>query len=173
VRKTILALALCTSLGMLAGCAIQNSNQNVSINQTAQGVEIQSSNSILFDTGKYDIKPDAAPFLDQVANLLKNRTQNNVLIDGYTDNVGDREFNQELSKTRALIVMKQLVDRGVQKTRIKAVGYGMSHPIADNSTEAGRQKNRRTNIIILGEKQENLGNDPLGNLLNSIQNLFH
>lgn len=171
--RKIIVLALCASFGLLGGCANQASNPSVSINQTARGVEIQSANSILFDSGKYDIKQGAAPFFDQVATLLKTRTHNNVLIEGYTDNVGDRAFNQELSEMRALMAMKQLVDRGVSKTRIKTVGYGMNHPVADNTTEDGRQQNRRTVILILGEKQANLGQDPLGDLMNNIKNLFH
>ncbi|MNG12636.1 Outer membrane porin F precursor [compost metagenome] len=91
-----------------------------------------------------------------------------MLIEGHTDGVGGRDFNQDLSELRALSVMKALVDRGVSKTRIKALGYGMSRPLADNATEAGRQMNRRTDIIILGERQENLGQDPFKGMIDSV-----
>lgn len=155
---------------LLSACAANTPKQDVSINQTSRGVEIRSSNSILFDTGKYEVRAGASAFLDQVSLLLKNKTRNNVLIEGYTDSVGSRELNQELSELRALSVMKALVDRGVSKTRIKAVGHGMNHPIADNGSEAGRRLNRRTEIIILGEKQENLGSSPLGNAFDSVVN---
>ena len=64
--------------------------------------------------------------------------------------------------------MKGLVDRGVAKNRIKAVGYGMSRPIADNGSAEGRRLNRRTDIIIVGERQENMGKDPLGDLVKSV-----
>ena len=72
-----------------------------------------------------------------------------------------------MSELRALSVMKELVNRGVAKNRIKAVGYGMNRPIASNATASGRQQNRRTEIIILGERKENIG-DPLGDLVNSV-----
>jgi len=169
LQKTLIALAC--SLSLLAGCATQQ-NDNYSVNQTSRGVEIQSSNTLLFDTGKADIKHDGYAFLDQVATLLQNRTRNNVIIEGYTDNVGGVAFNQDLSELRALSVMKALVDRNVPKQRIKAIGYGMARPVASNSTEEGRQLNRRTVILIVGEKTENLGSNPLGNLLHSLQHLF-
>lgn len=165
-------ISLCCALALLGGCATQPSNPGYSINQTNRGVEIQSSNTLLFDTGKADIKAQGYAFLDQIAVLLKSKTRNNVMIEGYTDNVGSVQFNQDLSELRALSVMKALVDRGVAKQRIQAVGYGMTHPVASNANEQGRQLNRRTVILILGEKRENLGNNPLGNLLQSIQNIF-
>ncbi|WP_051228981.1 OmpA family protein [Paludibacterium yongneupense] len=158
------------SIAVLSACAAPKSSQDVSISQTSRGVEIRSANSILFDTAKYEVKGSANAFLDQVSVLLKDKTRNNVLIEGYTDNVGSRELNQELSELRALSVMKALVDRGVSKNRIRAQGHGMSHPIADNGSEAGRRLNRRTEIIILGEKQENLGQSPLGNAFDSVVN---
>jgi outer membrane protein OmpA-like peptidoglycan-associated protein len=165
-------LAICFVMAFLAGCASQKQNQDISIDQTSRGVEILSSNSILFDSGKYQIKPDGLAFIQQVANLLKTKTKNDVLIEGYTDNVGSVELNQQLSELRALTVMKALVDNGIDKRRIKPRGFGMSNPIANNDTESGRQRNRRTDIIILGERKENLGNSPFDNILGSIKKLF-
>lgn len=175
--KTKLVLScLSLLLAILTGCAAPNPQNGVSINQTSRGVEIRSTDSILFDSGKYDIKPSGVAFLDRVAELLKTKTRNNVVIEGHTDNVGRNDFNQELSEMRALLVMKALIDRGVAKHRIKAVGFGIDRPIADNSTEEGRKLNRRTDIIILNEKKENLGNDPVGDLVQSVvdfsKNLF-
>ena len=69
-------------------------------------------------------------------------------------------------------MVKALVDRGVSKTRMKAIGYGASRPVADNGSEAGRRMNRRTDIIILGEKKENLSTDLLSDLKSRIKNLF-
>lgn len=161
-------MALCLAAAVVTGCALPKANQGVSVSQTTRGVEIRSSDSILFDSGQYEVKASARPFLDQVAGLLTSRTRSNVLIEGHTDSVGGRDFNQDLSELRALSVMKALVDRGVPKTRIKALGYGMSRPLADNATEAGRQMNRRTDIIILGERQENLGQDPFKGMIDSV-----
>ncbi|WP_293765133.1 OmpA family protein [uncultured Aquitalea sp.] len=160
------------ALALLAGCAAPQQQQGVSISQTSRGVEISSSDSILFDSGKYEINSGGGVFLDRVADLLKNKTRNSVIIEGHTDNVGRADYNQELSELRALSVAKALVDRGVSKTRMKAQGYGASRPVADNGSEAGRRRNRRTDIIILGEKKENLGNDPFADLVGKIKNLF-
>lgn len=167
---SLIRLVLCSlGIALLAACATPAGNGNdVNISQTSRGVEIRSSDSILFEPGKFEIKPGGAVFLDKVANLLNTRTRNNVIIEGHTDNTGSRQLNQDLSDVRALSVMKGLVDRGVAKNRIKAVGYGMSRPIADNGSAEGRRLNRRTDIIIVGEKQENMGKDPLGDLVKSV-----
>lgn len=166
-KTHVMALCLAAAVAVSA-CAVPQANQGVAVSQTARGVQIRSSDSILFDSGQYEVKASARPFLDQMASLLITRTRSNVLIEGHTDSVGGRDFNQDLSELRALSVMKALVDRGVPKTRIKAVGYGMSRPLADNATQAGRQANRRTDIILLGEKQENLGQDPFKGMVDSV-----
>lgn len=159
------------ALSLLAGCATPP-QPGVRVSQTARGVEISSTDSILFDTGKYEVNAGGSAFLERIADLLKNKTRSNVVIEGHTDNVGRNDYNQELSELRALSVVKALVDRGVSKTRMKAIGYGASRPVADNGSEAGRRMNRRTDIIILGEKKENLGTDLLSDLKSRIKNLF-
>ncbi len=150
----------------------QQENGDIRMTQTDRGVVIQSSDTILFDTGKADIKPTAAPFLDGVANILKTKSSSHVVIEGHTDNVGSVRLNQELSELRALTVMKALIDRGVAKERIKASGYGMSRPIASNNTLEGRQRNRRTDIILLGERQENLQKQQPDDFWTSLRKTF-
>jgi outer membrane protein OmpA-like peptidoglycan-associated protein len=71
-----------------------------------------------------------------------------VVVEGYTDNVGSAASNQKLSETRAKAVMQYLIDRGVDKKRLKSVGYGASKPVDDNKTEEGRAKNRRVELGI-------------------------
>lgn len=155
-------------------CAPQNRAQQdgISVTQSDRGVVIQSRDSILFDTGKADIKPSATAFLDQVASILTTKSMSGVLIEGHTDNVGSPKLNDALSELRALTVMKALVDRGVDKGRIKASGFGMSRPVADNNTEFGRQANRRTEIILLGEKKENLGENPFESFWRNLKTAF-
>lgn len=169
LKYLFLGLAL-----LLNACATASTKtqEDYSISQSDRGVVIQSRDSILFDTGKADIKPTATPFLDQVATLLKTKSSASVLIEGHTDSTGSPKLHQPLSELRALRVMKELVDRGVDKSRIKAEGFGMVRPIADNGTDAGRQMNRRTEIILLGEKKENLGENPFGNFMNSVKKIF-
>lgn len=169
LRIVLLALPL-----LLCACATagNNSQNAVSMSQTSRGVVIQSSDRILFDTGKADIKPTAKPFLDQVANILNTKSTSSVVIEGHTDNVGRAELNQALSELRALTVMEELVKRGVPNTRIKASGFGMTRPVAENDSENGRQLNRRTEIILLGEKEENLKGSGFDNFMNSMRGLF-
>lgn len=169
LRIILLALPL-----LLCACATtgQNSQDAVTMTQTSRGVVIQSSDRILFDTGKADIKPTATPFLDQVANILNTKSRSSVVIEGHTDNVGRAELNQALSELRALSVMEELINRRVDKARIKASGFGMTRPVASNDTEAGRQLNRRTDIILLGEKEENLKGSGFDNFMSSMRGLF-
>lgn len=173
--KTHILPVLLLLLSLLPACAPKNTAQQegISITQADRGVIIQSSDSILFDTGKAEIKSSAAPFLDQVATILTTKSSSSVLIEGHTDNVGSPKLNDALSELRALTVMKALVDRGVDKKRIKASGYGMNRPIADNGTEAGRQSNRRTEIVLLGEKKENLGDNPFEKFWRDLRGLFN
>lgn len=139
---------------MLGACTPKNTQQSVEVTQVEKGVQIRSSDTILFDTGKAEIKPSADTFLNEVAKILNTEDSCKVEIEGHTDNVGTPELNQELSELRALMVMKALVDRGVDKSRMKASGFGMTSPIADNTTDEGRKKNRRVDILLLGQKKE-------------------
>lgn len=100
-----------------------------------------------FDTGKAVLKPDAAPQLDQMAQLLKGNAGLNVEVGGHTDNVGDASANQKLSDARAQTVMQELVKRGIAANRLAARGYGHTVPIADNRLEDGRAKNRRVELV--------------------------
>ncbi len=101
---------------------------------------------IHFDTGKWDIKPDAYPALDEVMVVLENNPALRVEIEGHTDNVGSEAYNRKLSENRARAVMEYLVKKGAQTERLSSVGYGFSMPIAPNDTPAGRAKNRRVEL---------------------------
>lgn len=167
INKCVVITTLVLTLIGLTGCATTQQTDGITITQTTRGVEISSANSILFDTGKYELEPGGQKFLDRVANILLTKTKKNAIIEGHTDNVGGATFNQDLSELRALTVMKGLVDRGVPKARLKAVGYGVSRPVADNGSDNGRRLNRRTDIIIVGESANNIGN-PFMDFLNNL-----
>lgn len=141
-------------LSVVVGCAQKSGN--LSVNQTDRGVELSMVDSILFDSGKYELKPEAATVMDDVATILKDRSQKNILVEGHTDNVGSAQYNQKLSEQRAESVKQALANRGVPVARMTAVGYGMNRPIADNATPEGRQRNRRTQVILEGELKENV-----------------
>lgn len=128
----------------------------VKVVQTARGVQITSDERVLFETGKSDIRSEANVFIDKVATILKTRTKANVLVEGHTDNVGSAVFNQQLSERRASAVRDALIKQGVPVSRIQSQGLGLTKPVADNTTPEGRQTNRRTEIIVLGETEANV-----------------
>ena len=99
-----------------------------------------------FDTGKATLQADAAPQLDQIAQMLKAAPLK-LEIAGHTDNVGKPEDNQKLSEARAQTVRQELLKRGPAADRLTAKGYGQSSPIADNRAEEGRAKNRRVELV--------------------------
>ena len=105
-------------------------------------------NDISFDSGRYDIKPNLRPILDQFAQGLSQQPSTEVRIIGHTDNVGSDALNNALSVNRAQSARDYLVTRGVSASRIAIDGRGEREPIADNSTEAGRARNRRIDIFL-------------------------
>jgi OOP family OmpA-OmpF porin len=104
---------------------------------------------VQFDTAKADIKPVYDADLKRVADYLKKYPETTVAIEGNTDNVGGKKYNQKLSERRAESVKDYLVKKlGVDASKISSVGYGMSKPIADNKTAEGKQKNRRVDAVF-------------------------
>ncbi len=103
---------------------------------------------LLFDTGQATLQPASQEQLTNIAAILKAYPQVKIRIGGYTDNTGDPAANQRLSQERADNVMDQLVKLGIDPARVSAKGYGAENPIADNSTEEGRQKNRRISLRV-------------------------
>jgi len=106
-------------------------------------------NNVLFDFGKPTLRPESFTELNEIAEYMLLKNDERYEISGHTDNVGSEPENLKLSQARAEAVRTYLVSKGVPPSRITAKGYGSSIPVADNSTEEGRQKNRRTEIKIL------------------------
>jgi outer membrane protein OmpA-like peptidoglycan-associated protein len=111
--------------------------------------QIVTLEMILFDTGKATIRPRSYATVDQVMQVMRDRPGIHVRIEGHTDSVGSEAANQKLSQRRAESVRVYLVDHGVARERLEAVGYGETRPIATNATKEGRQQNRRTEFHIL------------------------
>jgi OOP family OmpA-OmpF porin len=103
---------------------------------------------LLFDTGQATLKPESQEQLSNVAAILKAYPKAKARVGGYTDNTGDAAANLKLSEARANNVVAELTKLGVDPSRLEAKGYGEEHPVADNSTEEGRQKNRRISLHI-------------------------
>jgi OOP family OmpA-OmpF porin len=119
---------------------------------------------IVFESGKAVLKPESEAGINQLKQYLDETPRVTKLrIEGHTDNVGSPEANELLSGQRALAIKAALVAKGIAKERLLAVGFGQSKPIADNATEEGKAKNRRTEFRIaeLGGKKY-LGLDPTG-----------
>jgi outer membrane protein OmpA-like peptidoglycan-associated protein len=119
------------------------------VTQTADNqLKLSIPNDISFDSGRYDIKPNLRPILDQFAQGLSQQTSTEVRIIGHTDNVGSDALNNTLSVNRAQSARDYLVARGVNSSRIGIDGRGEREPLADNATESGRARNRRIEIFL-------------------------
>jgi outer membrane protein OmpA-like peptidoglycan-associated protein len=117
---------------------------------SARGL-IVSMSDVLFDTGQYTLKPGAREKLAKVAGILLAYPGLNIEVDGYTDNVGGDAMNQTLSENRAGAVRNYLVEEGVTSNSVSAKGYGNSLPVASNDNAAGRQENRRVELVVSGD----------------------
>ena len=112
-------------------------------------VKVTFDSGILFKTNKFDLNANAKTDLAKFAQVLKNNTDCEVAIQGYTDNTGNDGINLPLSENRAKSVYNYLSSCGVQGSQVKSVqGLGSTNPVADNSTAAGRQANRRVEVYL-------------------------
>src|SRR3984885_4111891 len=116
-------------------------SQVLQTQETARGLIVNMSD-VLFDTAKYTLKPEAREKLAKVSGILLAYPNLKVQVEGYTDNVGGDAYNLTLSQQRGDAVRAYLVSQGVSADNITATGYGLSNPIADNATAAGRGQNR-------------------------------
>jgi outer membrane protein OmpA-like peptidoglycan-associated protein len=123
---------------------------NVEIKEAKPGSSFVMDN-IQYNTNSAELKSESKIFLESFAEYLKENTTTRIEIQGHTDNVGNAKDNDALSSNRAFSVKTMLEQLGVDGKRITAKGYGASKPIADNKTEAGRSKNRRTEFLILSK----------------------
>ena len=102
---------------------------------------------IYFDIGKWKVKPESYPVIDQFTGYMKDHPTLKVIIEGHTDNTGDDAKNMTLSDKRAQSVRDEFVKRGIDPSRMETKGYGETKPIADNNTKEGRTQNRRVTIV--------------------------
>jgi outer membrane protein OmpA-like peptidoglycan-associated protein len=126
----------------------------VQVSQTSDNqLKLNIPSDISFDTGRADIKPNLRPILDQFANGLSNQPNTEVRIIGHTDSTGTDAINDPLSLQRAESARQYLAARGVDPRRIIIAGRGEREPIADNTSDAGRARNRRVEVF-LGERSD-------------------
>ncbi len=117
-----------------------------------EGSVVRVLQQVHFATASTTILPDSFPMLQEIANLLKaNPSIHRMSIEGHTDNRGNADYNMTLSQGRATSVMTWLTQHGIEQSRLEAHGYGLTKPIADNNTDAGRLANRRVEFKITEE----------------------
>ena len=130
--------------------------QNLQARQTDRGL-VFTLGDVLFETAEADLRPESLANLERLVSFIQQYPERNVNIEGHTDSVGSAEFNLNLSQKRAEAVRDALIERGVEKSRLKAIGLGEEFPIADNQTEYGRGQNRRVEIVILKTEESSDG----------------
>lgn len=129
----------------LAKDTLLNFNVDIIFQQPKQ----YTLNNVFFDSGKASLRPESHKELNELAEYMNLKKTLSIEIAGHTDNAGVKETNQKLSESRANAVRDYLLKKGIVPERVVAKGYGDTQPIADNSTENGKQKNRRTEVRIM------------------------
>ncbi|MGA2021549.1 MAG: OmpA family protein [Candidatus Sulfotelmatobacter sp.] len=138
-------------------------NSILQTRDSARGL-IVSMSDVLFDSGRYSLKPGAREKLAKVAGILLAYPGLNIEVGGYTDNVGGDAMNQTLSENRADSVRDYLVQEGVARNSVSARGFGNTLPVSSNDNSAGRQQNRRVELLVSGDAIGSPVNPTTGNL---------
>jgi outer membrane protein OmpA-like peptidoglycan-associated protein len=128
----------------------QQFNAILETRETQRGLIVNISD-VLFDFNKYTLKPGAREKLAKLAGILLAYPGLKIQLEGYTDNVGGEEYNLKLSEQRADAVRAYLVSRGVPANTMTVKGLGAADPVASNDSAAGRQRNRRVDMVVSGQ----------------------
>jgi outer membrane protein OmpA-like peptidoglycan-associated protein len=123
--------------------------EKVDLNEEDKKTMEEAFKNLEFATGKSEIKPESTPDLDKIVDILQRNPTYRLLIVGHTDNAGSAALNKTLSQNRANAVQNYMVSKGIPANRFITKGYGPDRPIADNTTEEGKQKNRRVEMTIV------------------------
>lgn len=131
-----------------------NEIPNTTVTREEDKLVVTMSDAILFDVNSAALKPQSMITLDQMADVMVKYPDSDILVKGHTDSTGSEKYNQELSERRSKSVKNYLVSKGVSESRITAIGFGKTIPIATNDTVEGRGKNRRVEIEIKPRPQQ-------------------
>jgi len=134
--------------------SLQGTGVEVVQQKETNSIVLNMPDNITFDTGSSEVKPSSHNVLNNLASTMVRYDQTRVNVAGHTDSVGSDSDNLRLSQQRAYSVRNYLIDQGVQAYRMKAIGYGETRPIADNSTEQGKARNRRVEITLQAIPQQ-------------------
>jgi outer membrane protein OmpA-like peptidoglycan-associated protein len=161
-KSTLVGAGIGAALGGVAGYSIGQymdrqeaalqqqfaASDAANIQRNADVLAVTFKSDVLFDINSATLKAGAYTEINRVAQVLVQYPQTTILIAGHTDSTGSEVYNQELSERRAMSVQNALVNQGVDPMRMRTIGFGEGQPVADNTTEAGRQLNRRVVITI-------------------------
>jgi outer membrane protein OmpA-like peptidoglycan-associated protein len=129
---------------------LQQLNLILETRDTARGLIVNLSD-VLFDFGQYSLRPGAREKLAKVSGIVLAHPGLKLEAEGHTDSVGSDEYNERLSENRAASVRDYLVQQGVSMNNVVARGFGESTPVASNDSPAGRQQNRRVELVVSGD----------------------
>jgi outer membrane protein OmpA-like peptidoglycan-associated protein len=163
VGKLILRGACVGVMALLAACSPLNRSHEIALNQATgievtqgpDGVLVRLPEKVLFDFDKSTLRADSTAALNRAVVLLK-RSDKPVIVEGHTDNAGTHAYNIQLSEARATTVAGALEGRGLPESRITTKAFAYDRPVASNDTPEGQAKNRRTEIVIVGEKEDRI-----------------
>ena len=127
----------------------QTAGTGIAVDRDGDVIKLNLPDGVTFDFNRTELKPQFYPALNNVAATLREYNQTIVEVSGHTDNVGSEAVNQRISEQRAQNVASYLIGQGLQRERFEVAGYNYRHPVADNSTEQGRAKNRRVEIRLI------------------------
>lgn len=123
--------------------------KDIPMHSIKEGHEVVMRN-VFFETASFALLPESKIELDRLVKLLNENPGMQIEIAGHTDNIGTAAYNQVLSENRAAAVVNFLIEKGIDKQRLRSAGYGLTQPIASNETEEGRALNRRTTFTVTG-----------------------
>jgi len=148
-RETVERAELARGSAMLQArnAELERQFRELQAEQTERGL-VMTLGDVLFATGRADLTPGAWERVDRLARFLQRYPNRTVRVEGYADSTGSSDFNLRLSERRAEAVRDALLSRGVTSSRVTAQGFGEARPVASNSTDSGRQANRRVEIVI-------------------------
>ena len=157
--NTVTGAIIGAAVGGAAGAAIGNymdrqaremesELDNVEVERVGEGIKLTFDSGILFDFDSYELRSASRENIEELADIMQDYGDTEIMFAGHTDSEGAAEYNQGLSEDRAKSVASYAAGQGVASDRMIVTGFGEEDPIADNSTEAGRQQNRRVEIAV-------------------------
>ncbi|HLR31969.1 MAG TPA: OmpA family protein [Fodinibius sp.] len=157
--NTVTGAIIGAAVGGAAGAAIGNymdrqaremekEVENAEVERVGEGIKITFDSGILFDFDSYALRSASKRNIEELSTILEDYPDTKVMFAGHTDSKGAADYNQKLSENRAKSVARYASEHGVDSERMIITGFGEEEPVADNSTEMGRQKNRRVEIAV-------------------------